>query len=54
MLVKDYGKRRQRSRVLPHGIIKSIAVSRHTVPVIAGDLYLPNTVLNKEFFASEP
>lgn len=53
MLQRDYGKRRQRSRALPHGIIKGISVSRHIVPVITGDLYLPNTALNKEFFASE-
>ena len=39
---------------MPHGIIKGIAVSRHIVPVITGDLYLPNTALNKEFFASDP
>ena len=54
MLQRDYGKRRQRSRALPHGIIKGISVSRHIVPVITDDLYLPNTALNKEFFASEP
>ena len=47
MFLIDHGERRQRSRALPHGIIKGIAVSRHIVPMITGDLYLPNTALNK-------
>lgn len=52
MLLRDYRKRRLRSRALPLEIIKGIAVSRHIVPVITGDLYLPYTALNKGFFAS--
>ena len=54
MLLIDHGKRRQRSRALPHRIIKGIAVSRHIVPVITGDLNLPNTALTKNFLRRSP